>query len=127
MVIYPNENFDTFVSMGEAESYMRSRLHSGAYTSADNVDKLAAIKTAFRALSELDITLDPDDTDQTKALKTAQCEQALYEIKHDTDNQFQYLMTAGVMMSKKEASRYSERALALLRPYIRAASVSRFR
>ena len=39
--------------------------------------------TAYRSLQELDIFIDLSDTDALQAIKQAQLEQALHEIRHD--------------------------------------------
>lgn len=129
MIVYPAENYNSFVSKSEANSYFSERLYSDDYINIDGYSnaKEKALVTAFHSICELDITIDPTDTVQLQALKRAQCEQALYELKNNIENQFSYLATAGMMMSKKELPRYSERAMAILRPYITAGTVSRIR
>jgi len=119
MIVYPNTGYDSFISLDDAETYFSTRLHSDEFVSASDANQGAALITAFRSINELDLTIDPTESDQIQALKDAQCEQALYELKEDLDSQnltsFDLL---GIKTSKKELPRYSQRALAILSPYI---------
>ena len=102
--------------------------------------------TAFRSLREfnLDILFKDDKTfadsytdiekaELLKDLQDAQCEQALHELNHDLDSPAISSLNLGGLLSVKipknqsPPSRYSDRALLLLRPYIIARSISRTR
>ena len=84
------------------------------------------------------MTLSSDYTDVEAAkilycLKRAQCEQALHELIHDLDNPKISSLSLGGMLSVKISAnqtpppRHSERALAILRPYILGKTVTRTR
>ena len=118
MVVYPTENYNSFIDTGDAEEYFMQRLHSLEWNNA--ADEETALVTAFRSLNELNITIDPTVAAHLQAIKEAQCEQALHELKMDLDSQFDYLAIPDLKMKKKEMPRYSERALAILRPYMNA-------
>jgi hypothetical protein len=83
--------------------------------------------TAFRAISELDITIDPGDAAELLALKAAQCEQALHELQASIDQPVNFLSIPGLQIKKPETPRFSDRALGLLRPYLKAPAVRRVR
>ena len=80
MIVYPTENYVSFVSEDTADNYFEKRLHASEWGSAD---KEAALQTAFRSLQELDIVIDLTDSEELGAIQKAQMEQALWEIKHD--------------------------------------------
>ena len=101
--------------------------------------------TAFRSINELsfNVVFDDDgilssdysDTESEMiltALKTAQLEQALHELRHDLEQlnikSFGLGGLLNVKMSPdKEPPRYSERALAVLKPYLIARTLTRTR
>ena len=121
MIVYPTENYDSFISVEDAGNYFETRLHSDDWLSALAPVHESALMTAFRSLCELDITIDPEDSAQIQAHKNAQCEQALHELKEDLDSQnVSYFMLSGMQAQKKELPRHSPRAMAILRPYIKA-------
>jgi hypothetical protein len=121
MIVFPNSGYDSFLSTNDADTYFEARLHSDDYIIADSDVQEAALVTAFHSLMELDITIDPTDTAQVQALKNAQCEQALHELKEDLDSQnLNYFALQGIQATKKELPRYSPRAMAILRPYLSA-------
>jgi len=126
MIVYPLDNYDSFLSVEDADTYFVSRLGSSEYISSSIPE--TALVTAFRSISELDVTIDPTDAVQLQAIKDAQCEQALHELKNDLDSAgFGYLSIPGIQITQKKAPRYSERALAILRPYMTARTVSMVR
>jgi hypothetical protein len=122
MIVYPTDNYNSFISLGDANLYFGNRLYSDEFFNAD--DREVALITAFRSLNELDITIDPTVAAELQAVKDAQCEQALYELKMDLDQQFDSLAIPDLKVTKKEMPRYSERALAILRPYMSARTVT---
>jgi len=129
MIVYPNENFDSFVSQSDAYAYFATRLHSKAW---DSANAQSALMTAYRSLQELDIVINLMDADALKAIKQAQMEQALHEVREDRDDRLvSSFMLGGVlnvnMDSKDRPGRYSRRALAILKPYLRAPVVTRTR
>jgi len=102
--------------------------------------------TAFRSLAELDLDLQFEDdqtlsnnyTDNEKAdilkdLQGSQCEQLFHELMHDLDSPNFSSITLGGLVSVKlpadqsKPDRYSPRALAILRPYLVARTVTRTR
>ena len=120
MIIYPDASYNSFISLADAILYFRTRLHSDEFLSQGwNVQEPALI-TAYRSINELDLTIDPT-ADQIQVLKDAQCEQALHELKEDLDSQnINSFILMGIKTTKTELPRYSQRALAILRPYISA-------
>jgi hypothetical protein len=130
LIIYPDENYNSWISEADAEDYFEMRLNTEPW---DTADREAALITAFRSLAEFDLTIDPTEGDQLVALKNAQCEQALHELKNDTEGLGISGLSLGGMVSVKIPAnqipppRYSERALAILRPNITARTVKRTR
>lgn len=127
MIIYPDENYTSWVSEDEADEYFESRLNASEW---DAANKEMALQTAFRSLNELNLNIDLEaDESPLQTLKQAQCEQAIHELKHQLDDQsLESLSLAGGLAVKIiPAPRYSERALAILRPYIVIPSVNRTR
>ena len=144
MIIYPDENYDTWISEDEADIYFETRLNAEKW---DIANKEPALITAFRSLREfnLDIFFEDDKTfadcytDIEKAkilsdLQDAQCEQVLHELNYDLDNPAISSLSMGGVLSvklskdqKSPPSRYSSRTLLILRPYIIARSISRTR
>ena len=145
MIVYPNTDYDSWISEDLADVYFETRLNADTWFAAAN--KEAALMTAFRSLAELNLNLTLDDdgimssdvyTDIEAetilaALKQAQCEQALHELIHDLDNPNIAGLSLGGLISVKlpvnqtPPLRYSERALLILRPYIVAQTVTRTR
>ena len=147
MIIYPDENYNSWISEDDADEYFENRLNADVW---DTANKEAALMTAFNSLNELDLnieyedeaegdlTLSSDYTDVEAAkildcMKRAQGEQALHELKNDLDAQAISGFSFGGMLSVKipanqtPPSRYSERALSILRPYTVTRTVTRTR
>jgi len=128
MIVYPTENYDSFVSDEDAEDYFLTRLNSDAWNSS-----LAesALMTAFLTLKTIDMVVDLSDTAQLKTMKQAQMEQAYHEISKLNTNPLESLKLGGLlsvkMDTKKQAGDYSERSLAILRPYMRTQTINRLR
>ena len=139
LIIYPEENYETWLGLHEAEDYFDSRLNSSLWERLDYLDREAALLTAFRSLRELSINLsDLESTDAAvkaallNALKQAQCEQALHELSRDLDGQRASSVSIGGLLSasfpeKVKTDRFSERALAMLRPWLTLPTIKRFR
>ena len=135
--VYPASDFNTWIAVEDAEVYFNSRLNSTAWNRLDSLDQEAALLTAFRSLSELTLDLtDLEISDRQaallKALGQAQCEQALYELSRDLDAQQAQSVSIGGLLSAsfkdtKKPDRFSERALAILRPWLSIPSIRRFR
>ena len=139
LIIYPEENYETWIGLHDAEDYFDSRLNSTLWERLDDLDREAALLTAFRSLREL--TINPSDLESTdatvsaallNALKQAQCEQALHELSRDLDGQRARSVSIGGLLSasfpeKVKTDRFSERALAMLRPWLTLPSIKRFR
>ena len=135
--VYPASGFNTWIAVEDAEVYFNSRLNSTAWNRLDSLDQEAALLTAFRTLSALQ--LDITDQERTnppavllKALQQAQCEQALHELIRDLDSQqAESVSIAGLLSAKmaprKKSDRYSERALEMLRAWLVLPSIKRFR
>ena len=131
MITYPDSDFDSWIDEDAADTYFEDRLHADLWDAAAN--KPAALVTAFHSLGELDLTVDPNDAATLDALQRAQCEQCLHELRNDLDGSAISSFNLGSLLSVKlpeskvPPSRYSQRALAILRPYITARSVTRTR
>ena len=131
MITYPDSDFDSWIDEDAADTYFETRLHADPWDAAAN--KPAALVTAFHSLNELDLTVDPTEAATLDALQRAQCEQCLHELRNDLDASAISGFTLGGLLSVKlpentvPPSRHSQRALAILRPYITAWSVSRTR
>lgn len=80
MIVYPTSGYNSFISVNDADTYFETRLHSADWLTSDGE---TALMTAYRSLQELDIFIDLSDTDALQAIKQAQLEQALHEIRHD--------------------------------------------
>ena len=145
MIVYPEENYNSYCDEDFAFEYFETRLNADAWDALSN--KEPALMTAFRSLAELmlNISFDEDEiissdiyTDAEAetiltALKQAQCEQCLHELIHDLDNPKISSLNLGGILSVKIPTnqtpppRHSERALAILRPYIVGRTVTRTR
>jgi hypothetical protein len=131
LIVYPDTNYNSWLDDIEADEYLEDRLNADPWDAALN--KEAALITAFNSLAELDLTIDPTETDQITALKQAQCEQALHELKNDLDSTGISSLSLGGLLSVKipesnaPPSRFSERVLAILRPYLSGRSIKRTR
>jgi hypothetical protein len=137
MPVYPAADYESWISIEDADTYFESRLNSETWINLEfDLDKSIALRTAFRVLGMLTLTLDDLDTirraELLKALQEAQCEQALHELKSDLDAQSATSVSIGGLLSvkmpeKKKWDRYSERAIAILRPWLSLPSIKRFR
>jgi len=144
LIEYPETGYNSWCDEDFAFEYFETRLNSDAWDALSN--KEPVLITAFRSLAELNLNISFDDngiissdvyTDTEAetiltALKQAQCEQALHELRHDLDQlNIKSLGLGGLLNVKinsdKEPPRHSERALAILRPYIEARIVTRTR
>jgi len=96
MIIYPDTNYDSWISEAEADIYFETRLNAEKW---DVAGKKAALMTAFRSLREfnIDIFFKDDKTfsdsyteSEAQAilsdLQDAQCEQVLHELVKDLEN-----------------------------------------
>lgn len=145
MIVYPNSDYDSWISVDDADTYFETRLNSTEWNGEE-----AALQTAFRSLQELDLDLvfesetnlvlssayytDAEISKIITALKQAQCEQCLFELKNDPDGQAIEGFSLGGLLKVtlpdkkgKQPPRFSQRAIAILRPYIKAATVTRTR
>ena len=147
MIVYPSTDYNSWVSVSDAQTYLSTRLHADEWDAlSSDAEREVALQTAFRSLNGLDLNISCDADfvisstaytalEQEKlltALKQAQCEQALHELKFDVDDQAVKHVALGGMLSltlnpNEKPPRHSERALAILRPYLRVRTVARFR
>ena len=137
MPVYPADDYESWISIEDADTYFESRLNSDAWINLDyDYDKSIALRTAFRVLGMLHLTIDDLDTirraDLLKALREAQCEQTLHELKSDLDAQSATSVSIGGLLSvkmpeKRKWDRFSDRAIALLRPWLSLPNIKRFR
>lgn len=121
MIVYPTTGYNSFISVADAETYLSERLYSEDFLTAD--DQEAALVTAFHAISALDVEIDATDAAQLAALKYAQAEQALHELRTDLDAQVKTLGLPDLKIQQPERPRYSDRAMNHLRPYMKAPTV----
>ena len=130
LIIYPDENYNSWISEDDADLYFETRLNADQW---DTANKEAALITAFNSINDLDLTIDPTETDQLTALKNAQCEQALHELINDLDSTGISSLSLGGLLSVKipeskiPPPRFSKRALSILRSYLSGRSVKRTR
>lgn len=133
ITVFPNDGYDSFISEADADTYFSSRLNADQWATAD---KEAALKTAFRSLSELDIVItDSTDAATLQALASANAEQALHELVNisSMDGQaFSGLQLGGLLSvkipeNKTPPARFSPRAMAMLRPYLQGKTIARTR
>ena len=128
MIVYPIENYDSFVSEEDAEDYFLTRLNSDKWNTGVSEN---ALMTAFQTLKTIDMVMDLSDTEQLKAIKQAQMEQAYHELIKLNTEPLESLSLGGLlsvkMDTKKKAGIYSKRALAILKPYMRTQTINRLR
>ncbi len=147
-IVYPSAGHNSWIDMAGAQAHFEDRLHTDDWLAAEEATQTAALLMAFRSLNELDFdlqwkadkTLADSYTDAQKAeilaaLKQAQCEEAFYLFKYDTDNvqPVQAVSLGGMLSVKLESSgqypppHHSPRAMDILRPILKKLSVARFR
>ena len=133
MIVYPESGYNSFVSVDDADSYFADRLHVDDWTGATDEIKQDALMTSYRSLSELNIVIDLTDTTALTAIKQAQLEQALHELKNDLDEMKASQVSLGGLLNVKlkdkpeQPPRFNKRAMGLLRPYLRAPVITRIR
>ena len=143
MIVYPTTNYNSWISEDDAETYFENHLNASSWDALTNYEP--TMITAFRSLQELSLNIifDSDDlissaiyTDSEiseilQDLQFAQCEQMLHEL--DTDiygQQINFLSLSGLtvkMPNNAKTERFSPKAMAILRPYIQALVVQRYR
>jgi len=130
LIAYPTENYNSWINEDDADAYFETRLNAENW---DTANKEAALITAFNSINELDLTIDPTESDQLTALKKAECEQALHELINDPDSTGISSLSLGGLLSVKipeskiPPPRFSKRALSILRSYLSGRSVKRTR
>lgn len=132
MIVYPDDNYNSWIAEDDADAYFESRLNAEPW---DTANKEAALITAFQTLAELNLTVDPTETEQLIALQEAQLEQSLHELINGTGDSLGIsslslgggLLSVKVPESKTQPPRYSKRALGILRSYLSGRSVKRTR
>jgi hypothetical protein len=129
MIVYPNENYDSWISEENADDYFETRLNA---TEWDSSNKETALITAFNDLNlllNLDIDLENDET-PLPVLKAAQCEQALYLLKNGVDSRsvdsLSLTPTFFIKLGDREP-RISPNAMTILHPYIVVRTIARTR
>ncbi len=143
MIVYPNSGYNSWISETEAEDYFEVHLSAGSWDALSNYEPVMI--TAFRALQELSLNIvfaddktissaiysDSEISEILQDLQHAQCEQMLHEL--DTDiygQQLEFLSLSGLtvkMPKDSKPERFSPKAMAILRPYIQAPVVARYR
>ena len=129
LIVYPNGNYNSWISEDDADTYFENRLHSSEWESSN---KESALITAFRDLNfllNLDIDLENYET-PLPVLKSAQCEQALYLLKNEVDSRtvdsLSLTPSFFIKLGKREP-RISPNVLNILHPYIVVRTISRTR
>lgn len=145
LINYPETDYNTWLDTDEADLYFESRLNADKWDAFLN--KEAALQTAFRSLAELNLDITFDDNKIISAtryttteaagiledLQQAQSEQVLHELINDLDSPPITSLNLGGLLAAKipdkysKPSRFSERTLSILRPYIVARTVTRTR
>ena len=96
---------NTWATTAEAEAYFRTRLGASAVWNED-ADKAAALVTAYKYLVNSGLWSFPDTAVQ--AMKDAQCEMALFLLKHMADMDARHgLQAQGVTQSQIVGETYS--------------------
>lgn len=147
MIVYPDDNYNSWISEEDASDYFENRLHA---TPWDTTTPEVALITAFNSLNELDLNIEYEDEAEgdltlssnysdveaakiLDVLQRSQLEQALHECQHDQTLAGLSSFSLGGMLSvrlpKDQPSPppYSEKALNILRPYLVARTVTRSR
>jgi hypothetical protein len=145
LITYPDAGFNTWIDEDEAEAHFTDRLHTDDWLSADAATQAAALLMAFRSLNELEFNLwwkldktladrysDAQKAEFLAALKQAQCEEALFLLRYDTEGVgIQAVSLGGVLSVKLDPGqnppRHSQRAMDILWPILKSRSVARFR
>lgn len=129
MIVYPDDNYTSWISEDEADEYFETRLNSDEW---DSANKESAMVAAFRDLNlllNLNIDLENDDS-PLPVLKSAQCEQCLYLLKNQVDSRTVESLSLTpsffIKLGKREP-RLSSIATAILHPYIVVRTISRIR
>ncbi len=143
MIVYPTENYNSWMSETEAETYFETHLNASSWDALNDYE--AVMITAFRALKELNLNIvfaddktissavysDSKISEILQDVQFAQCEQILHELDTDIYSpQLEYLSLSGLtvkMPKDSKPERFSPKAIAILRPYIQASVVSRYR
>ena len=145
LINYPETDYNSWLDEDEAFEYFESRLNADRWNAFLN--KEAALMTAFRSLAELNLDITFDDNkvisathytafeaaDILEDLQQASCEQALHELANDLDSPPITSLNLGGLLAAKipdkysKPARFSSRAMAILRPYIIARTVTRTR
>ena len=129
LVAYPAEDYNSWISEGDADTYFENRLNSDEWNSAV---KEVALITAFRDLNyllNLQVDLSTDET-PLEVLKTAQCEQTLYLLRQDVDFRSVESMSLSpsffVKLGKREP-RICYNAIKILSDYLVMKTIARIR
>lgn len=129
LTVYPTENYDSFVSVTEADTYFANKLRGTVWDSADNTEREAALRQAFTRINLLNLNYLSLIADEglTK-LKTAQMEQAIHELRHDLDSASSSLSAVDldgvkVNWNKSQVQQYPDIVLGLLRDFIQMKSI----
>ena len=65
IIKYPTTDYNSFVTEEEADAFFEGRLHASKW---DGANKVAALLTAYRSLSTLDIVIDPTVSAELEAM-----------------------------------------------------------
>ena len=143
MIVYPDTNYNSWISESDAEDYFENHLTASTWDTLSDYEPV--MTTAFRALQELSLSIIfADDKTISSAvysaseiseilqdLKFAQCEQMLHELDNDLYTpQLDFLSLSGLtvkMPKDSKPERFSPKAIAILRSYIQAPVVARYR
>jgi len=147
MTVYPTTTYDSWVSLADAETYFGKRMNSEAWDALSDPNKEVALQQAFRSLDEMSYTfvftsatvLTFATSYYTAAqiaimiamMENAQCEQALHEILNNPDfPDVQSVDLGGLRRvsfpakKSKGPPRFAARAIAMIRTFLRAKTVT---
>ena len=129
LVVYPNEKFNSWIAENDADTHFENRLHASEWGGSD---KEVALQSAFRDLNQLlnlNIDLESDES-PISALKSAQCEQALYLLKNEVDSRtvdsLSLTPSFFIKLGKREP-RICPNVLTILHQYIVVRTITRTR
>ena len=124
LTVYPTENYDSFVSVTEADTYFANKLRGTVWDSADISEREAALRQAFIRINLLNLSSIALIADEglTK-LKAAQTEQAIHELRYDLDSASGGITAVDldgvkVNWNKSQVQQYPDIVLGLLRNFI---------
>jgi len=143
MIVYPSTNYNSWISESDTEDYLENHLNADSWDALTNFEPVMI--TAFRSLQELSLNIvfasdktissavysNSEVSEILQDLQFAQIEQMLWELDNDIyGQQLDFLSLSGLtvkMPANSKTDRFSQKSMAILRNYIQAPVVQRFR